>query len=242
VVGAHFIQINLFCTADHHKRFTSHEGGWAGSKSDWTTFRGSDVWLHRGELIKRGERLSVDKGTVYEPESINSTKICDYLGFFVSPYTVRPYEKRDLVPPTSTRDIRRRKAFNKRLSSARVCVEHAFGLLKKRFPAVNLMGTSVEIETTYRVLEALLALHNLCIDYGDKTLERFGDDTLDESETEEEMLGSLDAFPGHIDYREALAEGRWDGFETDAWLTREGNQLREELRQVSHLHQEKVEY
>lgn len=109
-------------------------------------------------------------------------------------------------------------------------------MLKRRFPAVDYMGASHDIQTRHWVLEALVALHNLCIDYGDKALEQIGDDSLDDSD-DKELPAILDAFPGHLDYREELPEGGWGGgHESEYWLKREGDHQHERLREESHWH------
>ena len=54
--------MNVFCVVDFWRRFIAHEGGWAGCKSDKTTFRSSRIWQCRGKLIKKGEIMLVDKG------------------------------------------------------------------------------------------------------------------------------------------------------------------------------------
>ncbi|QRV77942.1 DDE superfamily endonuclease [Ceratobasidium sp. AG-Ba] len=204
-----FPGINVFFVVDFERRFIAHEGGWAGCKSDRTTFRSSYIWQHRGELIRRGEILLVDKG------------------FFTSPYTCRPYDIKDLDRMTPV-ERRQKRAFNRRFSKVRVIVEHAFGLLKKRFPSLTLMGTSHNIQTVHRLVEALIVLHNLCIDYDDKH-------SPDEYDVEEddELPDILHRFPGHIDIQRPLQEGGWNGHETQAELLREGNRVREEIQQAS---------
>ncbi|KAF8578402.1 hypothetical protein K439DRAFT_1300408, partial [Ramaria rubella] len=54
--------------------------------------------------------------------------------------------------------------FNKCLSHIRIWVEHAFGLLKGRFPALKAMGSANNIQEVYKAVEALMVVHNLCID------------------------------------------------------------------------------
>jgi hypothetical protein len=110
-----------------------------------------------------------------------------------------------------------------------VIVEHAFGMLKMRFPGVRLMGTSLDIQNNHQAVEALLTVHNLCIDYND-------DDAPDEYtiEDDDELPAILHSFPGCIDRRQPLHEGGWDGFEGETWLQREGNRVRDELCAISH--------
>lgn len=50
----------------------------------------------------------------------------------------------------------------------RIEVEHAFGLLKGRFRALKEMGPHLNIQDLYKAIEALMILHNMCIDHGDQ--------------------------------------------------------------------------
>ncbi|QRV77402.1 DDE superfamily endonuclease [Ceratobasidium sp. AG-Ba] len=207
------LAINTFCVVDADRRFIAHDGGWAGCKSDRTTFRGANIWECRGELIKKGEILLVDKdGTA---------------GFFTSPYTCRPYDRREVQTGTREEQALKRK-FNKRFSKGRIVVEHAFGMIKERFPGVKLMGTSQNIQTNFKALEALIVLHNLCIDYEDGNAPKWYN-----IEEDVELLAILHRFPGHIDVGQPLREGGWDGHESNEWLITEGRRVREELRVVS---------
>ncbi|KAG9081602.1 hypothetical protein FRC06_005495, partial [Ceratobasidium sp. 370] len=132
--------------------------------------------------------------------------------------------KREVVSGTAE-EKKQKLSFNSRFSKARVLVEHAFGMLKSRFPSVDYMSTAIDIQTNHRVLEALLVLHNLCIDYGDSPD--------DNGDSDDELEGIIHQFPGHIDVGAALPEGGWDGRESEQWLLREGNRVREELREIS---------
>lgn len=59
------------------------------------------------------------------------------------------------------------KQFNYLLSSIRVRVEQAFGMLKGRFPSLKFFGTPNDMEDAYRAVQALMAVHNFCIDNDD---------------------------------------------------------------------------
>lgn len=58
--------------------------------------------------------------------------------------------------------------FNRLVSSIRCRVEQAFGILKGRFPSLKLFGTPEDVEDVYRTIEALMSVHNFCIDEGDQ--------------------------------------------------------------------------
>ncbi|QRW12983.1 DDE superfamily endonuclease [Ceratobasidium sp. AG-Ba] len=210
------LAMNTFCVVDIDRRFIAHDGGWAGCKSDRTTFRAAKVWECRGELIKKGEILLVDKGVLVVS-----------FGFFTSPYTCRPYDRREVQTGTQEERALKRK-FNQRFSKARIVVEHAFGMLKSRFESLKFMGTSRDIQINFKTLEALMALHNLCIDYKDADAPKQYN-----IEDDAEMPDILHRFPGHIDPRQPLREGGWDGHESNDWLITEGKRVREELQLVS---------
>jgi hypothetical protein len=59
------------------------------------------------------------------------------------------------------------RAFNLCLSSIQITIEHAFGLLKSRFPSLHGMGPHKDIQDMYCTIEALMVLHNMAIDFGD---------------------------------------------------------------------------
>lgn len=46
-------------------------------------------------------------------------------------------------------------------------IEHAFGLLKNRFPCLKAMGRHNDMKDVHRVVQALMVIHNLCIDWED---------------------------------------------------------------------------
>ena len=111
------------------------------------------------------------------------------------------------------------RAFNKRLSGVRIEVEHAFGLLKGRFRSLKEMGAHADIQEMYRAIEALLILHNICIDYGDKP------DNDWEINMDEE--GSVDS--EHEEDPDAMIIENGENIparETDAWLKRQGRAKR----------------
>ncbi|KAG2066576.1 hypothetical protein BDR04DRAFT_970675, partial [Suillus decipiens] len=81
------------------------------------------------------------------------------------PYVLCPLTEPEVngQPPA---EKQRRWKFNKHLSSQHIAVEHAFGMLKGRFPSLRDLPPEQDIHDTYCTVEALLVLHNLCIDLG----------------------------------------------------------------------------
>lgn len=119
----------------------------------------------------------------------------------------------------------RRRQFNKLLSSVRIDVEHIFGVLKGRFAALKEMGTHNDTQETYKVIEALMTVHNMCVDFGDHPQDIQGFDPADDfvgmtpDDLEEvEILGT----------RVIPTVGNPD-FETEAWMRRKGQEKRARL-------------
>ncbi|KAL2085749.1 hypothetical protein ACEWY4_019069 [Coilia grayii] len=61
----------------------------------------------------------------------------------------------------------RQRRFNQRLHSARVVIEHAFGLLKGKFRRLNYFYMA-RVEDISRAVTACCILHNICIEPADR--------------------------------------------------------------------------
>ena len=79
---------------------------------------------------------------------------------------MRPFDETEFAG-ASPADIPRMREFNVLLSSVRIASEHAYGLLKGRFLSLKGMGEHKDIQTIYKAIEAMLVLHNICIDWND---------------------------------------------------------------------------
>src|SRR5712691_5999379 len=88
-------------------------------------------------------------------------------GYEVTPYTVRPFYDNEL---RSGAERRQRTQFNQTHARARIVIEHVFGLLKGRFPALKLLPGR-DIPCMYRVIQALRVLHNILLMIGDNAEE-----------------------------------------------------------------------
>ena len=85
-------------------------------------------------------------------------------GYPLTTFSIRPFNDYDLTGnPT---EAAQRKAWNRQLSSVRIFVEHAFGHLKGRFPYLCFMPGRNMTEM-YRIIEALMIVHNILEEYGD---------------------------------------------------------------------------
>ena len=134
-----------------------------------------------------------------------------------TPYTIRPFDEAEIQRAPAERQKRMRQ-FNKRLSSVRIISEHAYGRLKGRFRGLRGLGPHYNIRDCYRAIEALLILHNICIDLGDRPelIPWFNPKDDDEDEDEEEELDPDEApLP-------PLGEANIPLHETDQWLKEQG--------------------
>lgn len=115
--------------------------------------------------------------------------------------------------------------FNRTLSKVRITSEHTFGRLKGRFPSLKDMGPHDNLEDLYDVIEALMVLHNICIDWGDRPEEIWSFDPKDPPRDGEEMPEEVDGDTATI--YENIPEGSSiPHYETDAWLKEEGYRKR----------------
>ena len=143
------------------KLFLDFSCGYPGSMHDARVLRRSAIFGRAG----RREILSAP--TV----NINGHEVGPYLvgdsAYPLSPWLMKPY-------PEGTRD-RDEIKFNKELSSGRVKVECAFGLLKSRWRVLQKRFDS-GIDFAVKTAIACAVLHNLCIRWGDDWEEDDNDD------------------------------------------------------------------
>lgn len=149
-----------------------------------------------------------------------------FSGYPTSPYVIRPFDERDIAEASEI-DVPRMRQFNKRLSSIRIASEHAFGHLKGRFPSLKEMGSHKDIEEMYKAIEAMMTLHNICIDWGDHPEDIWDFDASDSwPDDEDEDNEDLDADVGCQDIEGDIEVPI---HETDAWLRIAGREKRVEL-------------
>ena len=89
------------------------------------------------------------------------------VGYEITPYTVRPFDENEL---STGAERQRRVKFNRSHAAARIIIEHTFGLLKGRFPTLKLLSGR-DVPRMYRVIQALLVLHNIFLMIGDNARE-----------------------------------------------------------------------
>jgi len=98
-------------------------------------------------------------------------------------------------------------------------------MLKGRFPSLKDLSPERDIRDTYRVVEALVALHNLCIDLGDHP-ERipFFDGEDPTRDDEDDPVNDIDA-TGYGGIMEGDG-AELPACETDEWLREAGRRRR----------------
>lgn len=137
-----FNSVVLLAVVDDRLRFRFFTLGGAGAFNDRRSFRRSD-------LTRRQE--GEPEGRLVKPPYV----ILGDSGFDPRPWLVVPYDVRG--PP--------QRQFNQRLSSARMCVERAFGVLKASARLLG-MGNNNGMVATCIYARAALLLHNFRIAEG----------------------------------------------------------------------------
>ena len=107
------------------------------------------------------------------------------------------------------------RTFNRQVSNIWITSEHAFGVLKARFPSLKEMGPHRNIQDMYKAIEALMIIHNICIDWGDKPEDTWdiegADDRSDDEEDdgmESSIINGEADVPAHKTERWLLEQGR----------------------------------
>ena len=146
-------------------------------------------------------------------------------GYPFSPYTLCPFTEPEIESQSPIEQVRRRQ-FNRQLSSICIRVEHAFGKLKGRFPALKDLNLAQDINDTYRDVQAMMFLHNLCINLGDEPeCIPFFDGQEDGSKDDEAVDVEM---PGHSNI--IIEEGvGLPQYETDEWLREAGHAKRMQI-------------
>ncbi len=118
--------------------------------------------------------------------------------------------------------------FNACLSSIRIVSEHAFGRLKGRFPSLKDFGPHESILELYMAIEALLILHNLCIDWNDNPEYIWRYNPADPPRDDEELPQDIDPDDSNVANINVVIEGGTPipTHETDEWLKEEGYRMR----------------
>ena len=154
-----------------HKIFTDFACGFPGSMHDARVLRGSGIFTR------------AEQGEIFTAPVVHlaGREITPYLvgdsAYPLNPWLMKPY-------PEGTRDPDE-IAFNKELSSARVQVECAFGMLKNRWRILQKRFDS-NIEFAIKATIACAVLHNICLRNNDAW-----DENDDDDDDDHELPGNI---------------------------------------------------
>ncbi|EPQ53226.1 hypothetical protein GLOTRDRAFT_45952 [Gloeophyllum trabeum ATCC 11539] len=148
-------------------------------------------------------------------------------GYPSSPYALRPFTDPEVYSQAPD-ERHRRKQFNRRISSIRIRVEHSYGMLKGRFPSLKELGAHHDIQEIYRAIQAMMVVHNLCIDLGDAPEDIPAFDLVDEDATPDDQDLDIELPDyGGVEGMEEIQVPEWEL--DDEVLKQAGHQMREEI-------------
>jgi hypothetical protein len=201
--------INFTAVVDSDTRILYQHIGHVGSAHDSTIFRDTNLYQHP-ELFFHHESAYLIGDSAYR----------------LTNYLVKPFTHPQLIED----ETGQRRQFNKRLSSARVSVEHAFGIMKGRFPILrripNIVNETGGHDRVVNIIRTICVLHNFLLDCEDEW-------ELSSEEEKEALAEELDeVFAAFMDSEWAEQasdldnQELWNGDETQKEL---GQQKREFL-------------
>ncbi|XP_047258411.1 protein ALP1-like, partial [Capsicum annuum] len=139
---------NVLATCTFDLKFTYVLAGWEGTTSDSKIMK---------EALNSQNALKIPEGKFYLVDAgfmLRSGLITPYRR---ERYHLKEYSRNN--PPRNSHEL-----FNLRHSSLRNAIEHAFGVLKQRFPIISsLTESSYGIETQKLIIFACCVLHNYLI-------------------------------------------------------------------------------
>ena len=154
--------------------FMDIAAGFPGSMHDARVLRNSMIYekAEHGDILAAGPIHMVD-GNEIQPYLVGDS------AYPLSPWLQKPF-------PEGTRDLDEIQ-LNEELSSARVQVECAFGILKSRWRILMGMEES-RVQLISKIILACAVLHNMCILFGDEWEEDDGNDDHDQNGDNDDIL------------------------------------------------------
>ena len=153
----HTHSINLMGVCDDAGRFLDVCIGWPGSVHDSRVFKNSPLGQALTDRAFRNRTM---------PEGSFLIGDC---AFQLETWMMTPFRENQMRAPNGGNDghtAREKKTYNKKLSSARVVIEHAFGVLKGRFRRLTNLETK-SVKKAIDITCAACVLHNMCKLRGD---------------------------------------------------------------------------
>ena len=133
---------------------------------------------------------------------------------------MRPFSEPEIIK-ASVNDQDWMRKFNHRLSSVWISIEHAFGILKGWFLSLRVMGPHDDVQEIYHVIEALIILHNICLEHNDQP-EDIYDYVLSLESESEDAVDADEEDSGNFGCEDITGEAQVPGHETDNWLKVQG--------------------
>lgn len=156
--------LDLCAVCDSSLRFTYSLVGWPNSVGDAKVWASTGIAQNPQRCFSAGEYLLADKA------------------YPVTEHLMAPY-KRPLA------DIREYARFNYYLSNLRVDIEHAFGVLKSRWPSLKGLRIRIQDDASYvyavKWIQACVVLHNMMISLRDSWEVQYDREEQDEDDEEE---------------------------------------------------------
>jgi len=174
-----FHSINTMMVVDHRQMIRNLAAGNAGSAHDARIFDGSFV---RRQLTRDHEAL-MDPAT---QELVEYRHLIGDEGYGCTSILLTQFRQQQMNSLTGE-DWRRADRFNKALRSLRVIVEQTFGVLKRRWPALQSDLRPRNLKNTQNIIVSGVILHNLMCQYRE------------ESQPELEYAASLDDYNRHME-------------------------------------------
>ena len=142
--------------ADDKRKFIDVCVGWPGSCHDSRIFKNSSL----------GKKLESEQFRMAHLP--NDSYILGDSAFQLQTYLMTPFRESQLrAEGPGQADIASKRHYNRKMSSARVVVEHAFGLLKGRFRRLTYLETK-SIKKAVDLTTVSCILHNICIQHDDQ--------------------------------------------------------------------------
>ena len=192
-----YISTNVLGVVDEMGRFISVFAGADGCASDGFVYN----HVQWEQLIPDGYFYLADAGF----------KLTKKL---LTPYRSTRYHLREWAVDENGRPQTPSELFNYRHSKARIIVERAFGILKKKW---RVLGSPMEldIELSVEVIHACCALHNLCIEFSPDFVFEFGDNEVRQLQDEMDVLHIENTQDPHVtaeSLRDKMAQEMWAAY------------------------------
>jgi len=179
-----FYALSLLAITDSRKRFLWTRSGFPGSIGDSRAFKESRLyWQHKcgTPVLHAGFSVLADGE------------------FALETWLLKPCPRDQLNE--------KRRYLNYVLSSTRVFIENAFGVLKGRWRVLH-HGISTDVETARQVCDVFVLLHNFLIERGDSWTDNIDVRDTDPDVTAENMTSDGD-YADALRLRDELCEALW---------------------------------